>query len=112
MQESELHIPTGNEEVHVENARQLSGVLRAKLIEGAYDVIGNHHTDELIVSDGQHRSTHPLSQLEAQSLERAVWSAGENQTLDELVPRIVRQAIKDGVQMEQADITVQLRANP
>lgn len=93
---------------------QLLGQIKGKLMAGTYDVLNNHHEDVLELTSGQLRFEHRLTRGEAEQLERAVWSAGEDQTVDRLLKNV-----RDGLQQagfnldgHDLDITVRLREVP
>lgn len=74
-----------------EEARaKLGSVIKAKLLEGTYDELRNAHVDALVIDDGKgHHSEHEISRDEAEAVEQAVWSAGEDQTVEFIVRRIL-----------------------
>lgn len=105
------HEPIELDQQHVDDVPHLLGVLRAELMDGAYDVLRNHHEDVIVLTSGEHQVEHRLTRAEAEMLEQAVWSAGEDQSLDRLVENIVRQlgAATFALKGDQLDITVKLR---
>ncbi len=99
------------QETHVESVEQLRGVIQAKLIDGSYDVLRNGHEDTIIITDGDHSVAHHLTRDEAASLERAIWSAGEDQTLEALVARVMHDLGEAHFDLRKGiDVTVSLQA--
>jgi hypothetical protein len=100
-----------NNSDHAQRREELLGLIRGRLLDGAFDVLANHHTDVLEIVSGHHRLEHQLTREEAQVLEQAVWSAGEDQALDALVSQIERQLQLQGFTLkgDTLDITVHLR---
>ncbi len=71
-------------------------MIKGKLIEGTYDELENAHLDAIVIDDGHgHRSEHVISRAEAAAIEEAIWSAGEDRTIDTLTGRILNE-LEDG----------------
>ena len=102
------HLPSGE---HADRLTEALGLIRGKLIDGAYDVLRNHHEDLLEVTSNGHRYAHRLTRDEAEQLERAVWSAGEDQTLANLLATVEHGLRTAGFNLtgDHLDITVRLR---
>ncbi len=98
-------------QAHAERRGELLGALKGKLSEGAYDVLRNGHEDAIIIGDGQHQFTHRVTRDEAERIERADWSSGEDQTMEALLGRIIRDLDAAGFDLrrDRLDITVSLR---
>lgn len=73
---------------HGDTLEAVRGLIRGKLVAGAYDVLENHHEDLLVLTSGELQYEHRLSQAEAKQLEDTVWSAGEDPTLDNLLDNV------------------------
>lgn len=100
-----------DDDVHVKTMAELRGQLQSQLANGAFDVLRNGHEDEIILSDGQHEYHHHLSRAEAERIEEAAWSAGEDRTIDALIGRVVRDLSQTGFDLRRDtfDITLNLR---
>lgn len=101
-------------EAHAASRAEVLGSIRAKLIAGSYDMMRNGHQDEIVISDGEREYVHLLTRDEAQRLEEAEWSAGEDLTLDGLMHRLTRESDAAGIKLvgTALDITIRLRPKP
>lgn len=101
-------------EYMAETVGDVLGAIHAQLIDGAYDVLRNGHVDEIVISDGTHEFRHELTRPEAEDLERAVWSAGEDQLVMRLAEQIVNglRAADIKVRGDQLHLQVRLRELP
>lgn len=93
---------------------EVRGQIKAKLLSGMYDVLKNYHQDILELSSGDHRFEHQLTRREAELLERALWSAGEDELLEHLLSHIESGLQDAGFNLsgDDLDISVRLRAGP
>lgn len=96
---------------HADALGDVRGLIRKRLIDGTYDVLWNHHEDVLEVDAGERHLTHPLTRPEAETIERAIWSAGEDETLTILMTGIERGLLAAGFNLvgDHLDITIRLR---
>lgn len=96
---------------HADRLTETLGLIRGKLIDGAYDVLRNRREDLLEVTSNGHRYAHRLTRDEADQLERAIWSAGEDQTLANLLAAVEHGLRTAGFNLtgDHLDITVCLR---
>ncbi|MDD5342498.1 MAG: hypothetical protein PHI73_04170 [Patescibacteria group bacterium] len=97
-------------ERHAHNREEVLGFIGASLGEGANDV-EEGKLESIVFDDGQgHHVEHPISQEEAESIERAMWSAGGDMTFETLRERIYSSLIEGGFNLEPPfDINVTLK---
>lgn len=88
--------PTG-EELALARA-WLTGHIRSELIAAAEDELLNHHLDTIVLRHPDGRTyTHRVERDdEAQRVDEAVWSAGENMDLDRMAEQFVRELDRQG----------------
>ncbi len=94
------------ERERLEAARaKLRGIIRGKLMEGTYDELKNAHLDALVVDDHRgHHSEHEIARDEAEAIERALWSAGEDQTFELVTNRIVNELEQLGFDFHASEL--------
>lgn len=111
---NELGNPTIGREFHGEQLSEVLGLVKSRLIDGTYDVLGNHHEDMIEIVSGEHHYEHRLTGPEAEKLERAMWSAGEDNTLSNLLAEVEQGMQLAGFNLagDHLDITVCLREVP
>ncbi len=109
--EQERDLTQSTNGAHAERLAETMGLIRGQLIEGAYDVLRNHHEDLLEVTSNGHQYEHRLTRDEAEQLERTVWSAGEDLALTNLLTRIEKGLRLAGFNLtgDHLDITIRLR---
>jgi len=92
----------------------LVGKIKDGLLTGAYDVLKNHHEDAIVISSGDHQYIHILTRQEAEKLDRAVWSAGEDESLEHILKNIQNGLRVAGFNLvgDHLEIRVQLREWP
>lgn len=84
---------------------KLSSIIIGKLREGAYDELTNSHIDALVIDDGRgHHSEHEISRDEAEAIERALWSAGEDQTFEFITRRIISELDELGFDFHASEL--------
>jgi len=102
----------GAEEAH--NFQQLREVLAREIVNGAEDELRNGHIDWIELTDIKGNvSRHTIDRIEAEDVDRALWSAGELMTVEALTERVVRQARADGLELgnpETLDIKIVLKS--
>lgn len=90
----------------------LTALVRAELVGGAEDELKNGRLDRIVVRDRNGTEyVHDIPRDEADTIDRALWSAGENMELDNLVGSIVagiRRAGLDTINPDHLDLTVRL----
>lgn len=97
-----------------ETVGDVLGAIHTQLIDGAYDVLRNGHVDEIVITDGTREYRHALTRDEAEDLERAVWSAGEDLLVARLAEQIVKGLRGSGISLsgDQLHLHVRLREIP
>ncbi|MBI4093097.1 MAG: hypothetical protein HY420_04195 [Candidatus Kerfeldbacteria bacterium] len=103
-----------SEALEAESKEILAGRIREALRQAAYDELGNHHLDALEFDDAAgHHAEHRVSNEEAEAIEQALWSAGGDTTIDQLVGQIAVTLIKRGFDLRSPDhleVSVRVRS--
>lgn len=102
------------QEEHAHSQAEILAFIGQKLRDGAYDELGNKRIDTIIFDDGQgHRLEHTIAAGEAEAIERAMWSAGEDTAFVSLRAQIYKALVEAGFNMEAKpfDVAVSLKHN-
>lgn len=101
-----MEIGSEGEREQLEAARaKLRGIIEGKLMEGTYDELKNAHIDALVIDDGRgHHSEHEITRDEAEAIERALWSAGEDQTFEFITRRILSELDELGFDFHSSEL--------
>lgn len=101
---------------HVEQLGELSAKIRSDLVEGAENELQNGHLERIVIRDHHGQEyVHVIPREEAETIDRALWSAGEDMNLDFLTSRIVSGIRASGLDLSQPDhldLTVHLVESP
>ncbi len=71
-------------EIQADSLASLTQALNHVFMEAAFDVLANGHEDVIVIRNGSAEVRHHLNRAQAEQLEAAGWSAGEDRLLENL----------------------------
>lgn len=85
---------------HVASLGELTATIKGELIDGAEEALRNGHVDRIVVRDPSGKTyEHVINRDEIERIDRALWTAGEDMTLERLTEQVV-----DGIRAAGLDV--------
>lgn len=85
---------------HVSSLGELTAAVKGELIDGAEEALRNGHLDRIVIRDRNGQTyEHVINRDEIERIDQALWTAGEDMTLERLTEQVV-----DGIRGAGLDV--------